>query len=29
VRRVMIETNQAGFESVSLVTEKMPGSEEP
>jgi biopolymer transport protein ExbD len=29
VRKVMIETNQAGFESVSLVTEKMPGSEEP
>lgn len=28
VRRVMIETNEAGFENVSLVTEKMPGSEE-
>ena len=28
VRRVMIETNEAGFGSVSLVTEKAPGSEE-
>ena len=25
VRKVMIETNQAGFETVSLVTEKVPG----
>ena len=29
VRKVMLETNQAGFNEVSLVTEKMPGSEEP
>jgi biopolymer transport protein TolR len=28
VRKVMIETNEAGFTEVSLVTEKMPGSEE-
>ena len=28
VRKVMIETNQAGFESVSLVTEKVPGQED-
>jgi biopolymer transport protein TolR len=28
VRKVMIETNEAGYEAVSLVTEKMPGSEE-
>jgi biopolymer transport protein TolR len=28
VRKVMIETNQAGFTTVSLVTEKLPGSEE-
>jgi len=28
VRKVMIETNEAGFGTVSLVTEKMPGSEE-
>ena len=27
VRKVMIETNDAGFSEVSLVTEKMPGSE--
>jgi biopolymer transport protein ExbD len=27
VRRVMIETNEAGFQLVSLVTEKMPGEE--
>jgi biopolymer transport protein TolR len=27
VRKVMIETNYAGFEEVSLVTEKTPGSE--
>ncbi|MGH9749877.1 MAG: ExbD/TolR family protein [Candidatus Polarisedimenticolia bacterium] len=28
VRKVMIETNDAGFETVSLVTEKTPGSEQ-
>ena len=28
VRKVMIETNEAGFTEVSLVTEKLPGSEE-
>jgi len=28
VRKIMIETNEAGFDSVSLVTEKVPGSEE-
>ena len=28
VRKVMVETNQAGFETVSLVTEKSPGQEE-
>lgn len=28
VRKVMIETNQAGFETVSLVTEKVPGQED-
>lgn len=28
VRKVMIETNEAGFNEVSLVTEKLPGSEE-
>jgi biopolymer transport protein ExbD len=28
VRKIMVETNEAGFESVSLVTEKVPGSEE-
>ena len=28
VRKIMIETNQAGFDTVSLVTEKLPGSEE-
>jgi biopolymer transport protein TolR len=27
VRKVMIETNDAGFSEVSLVTEKVPGSE--
>jgi biopolymer transport protein ExbD len=27
VRKVMIETNDAGFSEVSLVTEKIPGSE--
>jgi len=27
VRKVMIETNEAGFTEVSLVTEKLPGSE--
>ena len=27
VRKVMVETNEAGFEEVSLVTEKAPGSE--
>jgi biopolymer transport protein ExbD len=27
VRRVMIETNEAGFSEVSLVTEQMPGTE--
>lgn len=27
VRKVMVETNEAGFEEVSLVTEKSPGSE--
>src|SRR5215510_2781234 len=26
VRKVMIETNEAGFSEVSLVTEKMPGA---
>ena len=28
VRKVMIETNEAGFTEVSLVTEKLPGSDE-
>ena len=28
VRKVMVETNQAGFETVSLVTEKSPGQAE-
>ena len=28
VRKVMIETNEAGFTEVSLVTEKVPGSDE-
>lgn len=28
VRSVMIETNEAGFSEVSLVTEKLPGSED-
>jgi biopolymer transport protein TolR len=28
VRKVMIETNEAGFSEVSLVTEKIPGQEE-
>jgi biopolymer transport protein ExbD len=28
VRKVMIETNEAGFSEVSLVTEKLPGSED-
>jgi biopolymer transport protein ExbD len=28
VRKLMIETNEAGFETVSLVTEKPPGEEE-
>ncbi len=28
VRKVMVETNEAGFTEVSLVTEKMPGAEE-
>ncbi len=28
VRKVMIETNQAGFDRVSLVTEKVPGQED-
>jgi biopolymer transport protein ExbD len=27
VRKVMIETNEAGFNEVSLVTEKIPGTE--
>ena len=27
VRRVMVEANEAGYEEVSLVTEKAPGSE--
>ncbi len=27
VRKVMVETNQAGYTEVSLVTEKLPGSE--
>lgn len=27
VRKVMVETNDAGFQSVSLVTEKVPGAE--
>jgi len=27
VRKVMVETNEAGFEEVDLVTEKTPGSE--
>jgi biopolymer transport protein ExbD len=27
VRKVMIETNEAGFSEVSLVTEKVPGQE--
>jgi len=28
VRKVMVETNEAGFTEVSLVTEKMPGADE-
>jgi biopolymer transport protein ExbD len=28
VRKMMIETNQAGFDSVALVTEKVPGQQE-
>lgn len=28
VRKVMVETNEAGFEEVSLVTEKAPGAED-
>jgi biopolymer transport protein TolR len=28
VRKVMVETNEAGFNEVSLVTEKTPGAEE-
>jgi biopolymer transport protein TolR len=28
VRKVMIETNQAGYDTVSLVTEQMPGTGE-
>ena len=28
VRKLMIETNEAGFETVSLVTEKPPGEED-
>ncbi len=28
VRKVSVETNEAGFNEVSLVTEKMPGAEE-
>jgi len=28
VRKIMIETNQAGFDSVSLVTEKVQGQED-
>ncbi len=28
VRKVMVETNEAGFSEVSLVTEKLPGAEE-
>ena len=28
VRKMMIETNQAGFDSVALVTEKVPGQTE-
>jgi len=28
VRKMMIETNQAGFDSVALVTEKVPGQAE-
>jgi biopolymer transport protein ExbD len=27
VRKVMVEANEAGFEEVSLVTEKSPGAE--
>jgi biopolymer transport protein ExbD len=27
VRKVMVETNEAGFTEVDLVTEKTPGSE--
>ena len=28
VRKMMVETNQAGFDTVYLVTEKVPGQEE-
>ncbi len=28
VRKLMIETNEAGFETISLVTEKPPGEED-
>ena len=28
VRKVLVETNEAGFEEVSLVTEKAPGAED-
>ena len=28
VRKLMIDTNEAGFETISLVTEKPPGEEE-
>jgi len=28
VRKMMVETNQAGFDSVALVTEKVPGQQE-
>lgn len=28
IRKVMVETNEAGFEEVSLVTEKAPGAED-
>ncbi|PYT17981.1 MAG: protein TolR [Acidobacteria bacterium] len=28
VRRIMVETNQAGFESVALVTEKVQGQQD-
>jgi biopolymer transport protein ExbD len=28
VRKLMIDTNEAGFETISLVTEKPPGEQE-